>query len=90
MDEWNLQIHRNHACNTGMYKYRRREAKSVTKQEAVLKQYFELKMKPRDIRKELKVPIDFVYKTVETFKKAVQQLNNELLSKHQLRGTYPE
>ena len=69
IDVMNFGMRRNQARSTGIYRYRRREAKALSRQEEILKCYFEDNMKPSNIRKELKVSVDFVYKTVYNFKR---------------------
>lgn len=50
---------------------KKREAKLLAKKSMILEKYFKDHYKPREISKELKVPIELVYSTVKDGKKLV-------------------
>jgi hypothetical protein len=57
---------------------KKREAKLLSKQHAIVKAYNEEGLKPREISKRLRVPIDLVYKTTTKFKATLNSISNQL------------
>lgn len=47
----------------------RREAKLLYKKSQVIEKYFKDQLKPKKISQQLRVPVDFVYRTVDIYKR---------------------
>ncbi len=59
---------------------KKREAKLLSKQHAIIKAYNEDGLKPREISKTLRVPIDLVYKTATKFKATLNSISKQISS----------
>ena len=55
----------------------KRKIKEMEKMTAVLDLYFNKKLRPREIAKQRRVPVDFVYNTLTIFKKKVKDSQKE-------------